>query len=445
MERKSRTMVPAAVTAAIFFATSGIYWFTAESNRQAELHGLRYELLTSFYQDIDRLVDARVKGELARAAGQGLQLAERGQRDGVRSQSRINQAGDIARSALGFDQARKGLSDETLESVVAGDGVEPNVKTAGGFTKEPMASGKKKSRSGGKEANLTNEEVNSRPDSIERTLQQRGSVLLPKGKMQIEPGMTYAHFSSNRLNIDGLYVMPLLIGEVSTESVNRDVFIQTIGMKYGLMHNFQLDLRVPFREEYDRIVNNSSATTETRKSAFGLGDIEMGFSRQIGWEQGLMPDLIASLSVKTPSGQEPYNHEIGLGTGHWAVRGALVAAKSSDPAVVFGSLNYTYNFQRDNIENYGDVKPGDSVGYSLGVALALSYQTALTFSFDQSVNFPTVRNGQTAADSFLNSANLKLGLNWALSERQSVNLAVSEGLTKDSPDMSVELSFPYQF
>ncbi len=354
------------------------------------------------------------------------------------------------------------LSDEELAATVASGGLDPAVTLPGSLSKtvqdDPVllaaaeaSAGSQKQTSSSQPVPVNSKDATAgsnsgKVDSIERTLVQKGSILLPKGRLQFEPSLTYAHSSSNRLYIDGFSILPVLVvGDISTEKVQRDVFINTWTFKYGLRHNLQTEVRVPVRFEYDRITNTDSTTFDQTDNKGGLGDIQVSVSRQIGWEHGLIPDLVANLSVKSNTGDEPYNTDIALGTGHWAVSGALVAAKASDPAVIFGSLNYTYNIPRSDIENYGKIDPGDSIGYSLGTAIALSYQTAINFSFDHSITDKMVRNGQKVPGSFLNAANFKTGFNWALNERASVDCSLSFGLTQDSPDFTFELRFPYNF
>lgn len=353
------------------------------------------------------------------------------------------------------------ISNPELDRYIAGRGIDPKLQIGSGMYKNPYSydeltlaqadTGSDQS-SNTQEGRITvqNDEEQvvhgekQRAESVERVLQQRGSVLLPKGTLQFEPSFVYSNFSSNRINIDGLLLLDVFaIGEISTETVERNIFIETLAFKYGLFNNFQTDLRIPIREEYDRITRTSG--TETTNNATGIGDIEFGVSRQIGWEEGWKPDLIAAFNVKPPTGQDPYNREIGLGTGHWAMRGSLIAAKSSDPVVIFGSLNYAYNMARNDIENLGDINPGDSIGYSLGTAIALSYQTAINFSFNHSLTFKTERNDVEVAGSFLNVASFRTGLNWAINERSSVEVGVSLGLTPNAPDVTVEVRFPYTF
>ena len=135
---------------------------------------------------------------------------------------------------------------------------------------------------------------------------------------------------------------------------------------------------------------------------------------------------------------------IGLGTGHWGVRAALIAAKSSDPVVVFGNLSYTWNMER-RFSDFGTVDPGDTVGYAVGAALALSYQTAINFQYEQNITSKLKKDGIFVNGSFLNDANLKMGLTWVVSEKFSVNVSAGMGLTTDSPDYVVQVGFPYTF
>ncbi|MBF0478026.1 MAG: hypothetical protein HQL26_00950 [Candidatus Omnitrophica bacterium] len=358
----------------------------------------------------------------------------------------IQEKANLADSDI-FTLNQGNLNDEDLDQYFAGNETPKALGINSGYTKlalqksadEPSSSTLQTGTgeiSGGNKREL--------PASLQKTFEERGSMLLPKGKFQLEPNFTYAHFSSNRINIQGFSILPVLvIGDISVQEVKRDVFINTYSLRYGLLNNLQAEIKVPGRFEHDLI--STSTTSETTRNHGGLGDVELGLSRQIGWEHGVWPDLIAAFAVKTPSGLEPYNHSIALGTGHWAARGSLIAAKSSDPAVVFGCLSYTYNFARNGIENYGDVKPGDTIAYSLGTAVALSYKVALNLAFDQSLTTKMNRNGSPVVDSFMNSADLKAGLNWVIDDKKAVDFSVSMGLTKDSPDFTVEIRIPISF
>ena len=282
-------------------------------------------------------------------------------------------------------------------------------------------------------------------EPIEKILIERGGVLLKKGTWQIDPSLTYVHTSANKIAVEGYTVLPVLvIGEISTERVKRDILIQSITARYGVRNNLQLELTVPHRYQHERITVESPAS-ETIRDLSGLGDVSAGVFYQCAYEKGMIPDMVAGLSVKAPTGKEPYGHDIGLGTGHWGLKSTLVAVKASDPAILFSNLGYTYNFQRSDIEGFGTIKPGNSVNYGVGVAFALNYQIALSFQLSQSITEKMRLNGNSVPSSYSNVAQLKYGLTWSLSKDLSCEFSASHGLTTDSPDLVLELSFPFKF
>ncbi|MFA5500252.1 MAG: transporter, partial [Candidatus Omnitrophota bacterium] len=198
---------------------------------------------------------------------------------------------------------------------------------------------------------------------IQEVLIEKGGLLLPPGKFQIEPDFTYAHTSSNKIVVNGLAILPILvIGEVNTQEISRDIFIPALTFRAGILDNLQGEFVIPYRYEFDRV--SDSSNTETTHSASGLGDLQGGLSYQILHEQAILPGIIAGVSAKADNGEDPYTNNIGLGTGHWALRTNLVFVKSADPAMLFGNFGYTYTFAR-NFDNFGNVDPGDTFDYSL--------------------------------------------------------------------------------
>lgn len=433
---------------------------------------VKEELTKQFRAEVNQIVEKKVETELAlyfakntvktplTVSGQGVpELSFYNKEKAAGKNETIEQAihRTVEEAVAKYSQE---LSAEEMDEYVASGGSDAEVKIPGGMKKKTDSAGKKiaaasksqtSSDKGRKTASADEAKSGSkeRTESLERTLRQKGSILLPKGKLQAEESLTYAHFSSNRIVIDGVTIQPILVvGSISVDKINRDIFISTTSLKYGLLNNLQTELRVPYRYEHDNFnttAADGSITSETNRQSSGLGDITLSASRQIGWDNGgLLPDLVASWAVKTPSGRSPYGHDIAIGTGHWATSLGLVAAKSSDPAVIFGSLAYSYNFEK-NVNDYGRIKPGDAIGFSLGTAIALSYQTAISFSFDQTLTMRMDRDGSEVPGSFTNAANFKTGFNWAWNERFSTDLGVSFGLTEDSPDLTVDLRFPYTF
>jgi len=291
---------------------------------------------------------------------------------------------------------------------------------------------------------LTAGQLTKKEEPIEEALIQRGGLLLSKGKWQIEPSVTYAHVSANRIYFDGFTIIPVLVvGEISSEEVKRDIMVSALTTRYGLTDNLQAEVRVPYRYQHDRI--SIGTTSESTRDLGGIGDVETAIQYQFAHEKGLLPDLIAGIAVKSDTGKEPYGRDIGLGTGHWAVKSTLVAVKSSDPAIVFGSIGYTHNIKRKNITDYGTVEPGQTFEYLLGAAFALNYKMALSLQLEQAITTKMQVNHVSVPGSLTNVVNFKYGLTWSISDNLSCDISATHGLTEDAPNFAFEVKFPITF
>jgi hypothetical protein len=294
--------------------------------------------------------------------------------------------------------------------------------------------------------------------SIELALIELGGLLLRPGQLEITPAVEYFFFDTRRINVSGFSILPtLIIGVLETEKVQRNIVTPSLTGRLGVFKDFQAEVRIPFTY-IDQ--TTSTETLETSNSNFGLGDIEGALYYQPIRERGWVPDVITSVRGKFITGEDPFGgspNDLPTGTGFYSVSGTITAVKSADPAVLFASFIYTYNFDRttkllatDTFES--TIQPGDSIGYNLGVALALSFDVSLTFRFEQrfisstsiSSMQPGVING-TVPGSNLNVATLYGGLTWAIARNVSMDLSVGAGLTEDSPDVSVYLAFPIRF
>lgn len=121
-----------------------------------------------------------------------------------------------------------------------------------------------------------------------------------------------------------------------------------------------------------------------------------------------------------------------------------MAVKTSDPAIIFAGLGYTWNLER-NINDYGKVDPGDTFSYNLGCAFALNYQLALSLQLEQAVTTKMRMNDRSVPSSFTNVVNFKYGLTWSISKDFSCDMTATHGLTTDAPNFALEVRFPYTF
>lgn len=168
------------------------------------------------------------------------------------------------------------------------------------------------------------------------------------------------------------------------------------------------------------------------------GETSSSPSHLLSRETSSLPNMIVHLRVKAPTGKTPR-----FGSGVWGVKSGLTMVKSSDPIVLFSNLTYAANFPGE--VNDRDINPGNAVEFSAGLAYALNYHVALNAGFEQAFVGPSVLDGADVAGSRLVVANLKTGLTIALTKNLSMDTSVGAGLTEDSPDLTVSVSFPYTF
>ena len=267
----------------------------------------------------------------------------------------------------------------------------------------------------------------------------KGGVLLPKGKLQIEPSITYTHVSNNRVALSGFSVFDVVfIGEIRSDDVNRDIITPALNARYGLAKNLQAEMDLPTQYRHEETLSGPIDNRTAGSSAdSGFGDMSGGLYYQFAHQDGMRPNMIALMKLKAPTGRAP------LGSEAWGLKGGLVMVKNSDPVVLFSNFGYTLNFPGD--VNGLRVDQGDAFEYSAGLAYALNYNLALNGSFEQIFIGQTRAAGSSVTGSRLVVANFKTGLTYAFTKSLSMDVSVGTGLTEDSPDLSVSLSFPYSF
>ncbi len=308
----------------------------------------------------------------------------------------------------------------------------------------------------------------------ERAVQsvQRSGVLLARGKVEVEPGLSYSHASSNLISIDGFALLPILvIGDIQSLRLERDVFTTSLSGRYGLWHNLQLDAAVPWIYERDRFVTQTQTDPDSGRQEKtiqdeGLGDVSFGLARQVFFERGNLPDVILSVRATAPTGKSIFDigsassatnvttaSELALGSGVWSVRGGLTAIKSLDPVVLIFNAGYTHSFARslsvsstNGVIRTVDYQPGGVVDYGVAVAIAMNPSFAVNLQLQQRITFDTELKGIGEVEgSATVQADLRFGFAWALNETMVLNFTAAAGLTEDSPDFSISVGLPIKF
>jgi hypothetical protein len=279
--------------------------------------------------------------------------------------------------------------------------------------------------------------------AFQRTLIDRGGLLLPPRTIDIQPSLEYLHSSAENIVIDGFTLFPVLVvGDIVSEKVDRSVSQLSTTFRFGLPWKSQLDVRIPYSYHEQQVF--SADGMETTTSASGFGDMEIGFSREFARSQGPRPDFLWSLRWKAASEHGPFDidpeTELALGTGYHSLNAAFTGVKVVDPIVYFGSLSYSRNFARD--ETVGRFDPGDSAGISLGMAIALNLNSSLSFSYDQHFVQRARVDGLGVPGSYLTTGMFTVGGSFAVSDSLTADFSLNIGVTEDSPDLQLGVSFP---
>jgi hypothetical protein len=224
-----------------------------------------------------------------------------------------------------------------------------------------------------------------------------------------------------------------------------------------LLHDLQLDVRMPYGYQSERTV--TADNKKLSKRFLGLGDVEVGLTKQLKRGRGLGPDLLGGIRWKSTSGPDPYeptSTEATLGTGFQSLQANLTAVKPSDPLVFFGSLSYTANLSatkriqssdptNPNSLTTGRVNPGDTIGFQVGTALSVNPEASLNFALDQRFTRSTSLNGKSLPGTYLSEAVFHLGTSYIYAPGRSVDLGLGIGLSRGAPNFQFSANFPLRF
>ena len=317
------------------------------------------------------------------------------------------------------------------------------------------------------------------PPAVAPLFDQPG-VLTPSGKYVLEPSLQYSYSSSNRVALVGYTVIPaLLIGLVDVREVKRNTVTGALAWRYGLSNRLELEAKLPYVYRSDSTISREIFTSSASERVFSasgksVGDFELGARYQINDGGAMQPYYIGSLRLKTRTGKDPFKVEtdcitrclgnssgtglpleLPTGSGFYSLQPGLTLLFPSDPAVFFSGLSYTYNFKRSGVsrlvrngeqESIGVIEPGGIIGLNFGMGLALNDQSSFSMGFDLNSIGRTKQNGVPLATSVRTQlASLLLGYSYRYSDKTSFSLSVGAGLTRDTPDFTVNLRIPMSF
>lgn len=272
--------------------------------------------------------------------------------------------------------------------------------------------------------------------ALERSLTREGALLLPRGILEIEPGLRYSRRedSTPRLSLaNGQFFV------VESER-NADSLTADLALRLGMAWDTQLEFGLPYRwrevESVDTV--NFAPTGVSGRSGSALGDVRVGLAKTLLREGLWLPDLIGRITWDTDSGED-FDNGVSLGGGFNELRGSLTAIKRQNPIVLVGGLSYEHSFEESRIQ------PGPIFGANIGSFIALSPESSLHFLVSGAYQGETELLGEEIAGSDRVLATLRIGGSTLLAPGVLLNLSVDAGLTNDADDFAISLSLPFRF
>ena len=319
----------------------------------------------------------------------------------------------------------------------------------------------------------------SMPRSVADVKQQARALF--DQKLVIENGLTYSRYDRKQITLNGFLALDaIFLGNIAIENVESDTLNYNLAARWGVSPNLTLNLDGPYiarKTVYQKGGAGGAAATiaQEETTGSGIGDVVASANYRLFGESGARPETVLNFGVTMPTGREPYGipwtvlerddddfirfavpDRQPTGNGAWQASIGLAAVKTSDPAILFGNIGYTYSFKAsfDDIDNNpdtvnpGDVKLGDSFYYGAGVAFAFNERTSFSMSLSNrlSARARTRIDGQPwlkVIGSDANAAMFNLGVTYAMSQNATVVGLLGIGLTPDAPDFTLGFKIPY--
>lgn len=341
----------------------------------------------------------------------------------------------------------------TPEQPAATPGAQPQATPEGQAQPAPGEKGAK-----GTETKAGEEERPQSEKPMELLLLEAGGILLPSGRLVLEPAMDYEHVSGNKINISGFTIFDaIVIGTIRVDSLQRDIVTPQLTARYGVFDRVQVDANVPYVYRRDTTIRGVGTNNVTEQTITGtaIGDVTGTVEWQPIVGHGSLPDTILRMSVRAPTGTSAFEiptvtvgaggetqlTEAPTGTGFWGAGPGVTAVWRTDPVVLFAGGAYTFNFSR-TFPTFGKIDPGDTFQYFGGLNFAVNEAVSLNMSFVDQITDSTTQNGVLSPGTSANDARLILGTSVGVSKYLSLLISAGAGLTDQSPDFTLTVSAP---
>jgi len=236
---------------------------------------------------------------------------------------------------------------------------------------------------------------------------RRVSPLLQEGEVQYDVGLIYSLFDNDLPFLIDLVPDPDTVVEGRLR--NRQLTVP-FAIRYGLSDETQFFINIPVSWAHGEL---SLPGFDTFAEEFGVGDITLGLTCLLNEACPGEPDLIGTIALTTPTGNSVFSSTaqqpgVGVGGGHFALSGDLLAIHTVDPLVVFYGTGIRAPFADRFDGGTFNVQPGLEFNYRFGVGFAVNDKVTLSSSVIGSYITDIEINGQRLANSTLEPIVLRL-------------------------------------
>lgn len=309
-------------------------------------------------------------------------------------------------------------------------------------------------------------------------LADQGGIITRAGRLTVEGDLEYARADRNRVVFRGVAIPEaVLIGAFDINESRQNVFTAAAVARLGVTNRIEINGRLPYVRRSDNsalapVVNNgggSDVGIDRSVTDGALGDIDFGIRYQLTDGTRGLPYLIVGVQAIAATGTDPFTvarDELGnplqaaTGAGFWGLSPNLTAILPTDPAVLFATIGYTYNFPRNVNRRIGAafldrVSPGGQPSASLGIAISLNPRTSLSFGYAHTVALGTntilqtidAQSGAFSDRMRVRTRDLQLGrmlfgISYRTNAKTTINWNVEIGATDDATDLRTTLRIP---
>jgi hypothetical protein len=305
------------------------------------------------------------------------------------------------------------------------------------------------------------------PPQVVQSLPEGLAVLTPRNHFILTPSVEYTATTNDRLVFRGVVIVPgINLGEVDASTDDRNILSTVLDLRYGITDRLEAEVRLPYVWSDDRATvlsqgPNGSATQSLYLQDSGIGDVEIGARYQINNGLEDWPIFVANARFKSDTGMGPFDikrdaagvaEQVALGSGFMGFEGGFSVLKVTDPAVLFGSVNYVYNLPKNINQTIGTVfvgrvDPSNTINANVGFGFAINPDFSFSLGYEHSYVMPqtTMLGTSSQATTSLEVGALTLGMAYRLNNNMSLNGNFEFGVTAAAPDMRAVFSLPTTF